>query len=164
MSFLGKRLSDVIRPALFFFSSWLWRVLSWGWASQVPLLVKNPLSCRTHRRHGFNPWVRKIPWRRKWQPTPVFLPGESHGQRKPGGLQSIGLQRVREQLKWLSTDIWAVGRQCLCALHLSLFRQALELTRAPLGLRDPVIVVWCSLDQTPGCGAADSGGVILLGL
>ena len=32
------------------------------------------------RRHGFNPWVRKIPWRRAWQPTPVFLPGESCGQ------------------------------------------------------------------------------------
>ena len=32
------------------------------------------------RRHGFNPWVRKIPWRRAWQPTPVFLPGESRGQ------------------------------------------------------------------------------------
>ena len=31
-------------------------------------------------RPGFNPWVRKIPWRRNWQPTPVFLPGESHGQ------------------------------------------------------------------------------------
>ena len=31
--------------------------------------------------HGFNPWVRKIPWRRKWQLTPVFLPGEPHGQR-----------------------------------------------------------------------------------
>ena len=30
---------------------------------------------------GFNPWVLKIPWRRKWQPTPVFLPGKSHGQR-----------------------------------------------------------------------------------
>ena len=30
---------------------------------------------------GFNPWVGKIPWRRKWQPTPVFLPGESHGRR-----------------------------------------------------------------------------------
>ena len=30
---------------------------------------------------GFDPWVRKIPWRRKWQPTPVFLPEESHGQR-----------------------------------------------------------------------------------
>ena len=37
--------------------------------------------CRRCRRHGFNPWVRKIPWRRKWQPTPVFLPGKSHGQR-----------------------------------------------------------------------------------
>ena len=33
------------------------------------------------KRHGFDPWVRKMPWRRKWQPTPVFLPGESHGQR-----------------------------------------------------------------------------------
>ena len=33
------------------------------------------------RRRGFDPWVGKIPWRRKWQPTPVFLPGKSHGQR-----------------------------------------------------------------------------------
>ena len=32
-------------------------------------------------RPGFDPWVGKIPWRRKWQPTPVLLPGESHGQR-----------------------------------------------------------------------------------
>ena len=36
---------------------------------------------RRHKRHGFNPWVGKIPWRRAWQPTPVFLPRESHGQR-----------------------------------------------------------------------------------
>ena len=33
------------------------------------------------RRCGFDPWVGTIPWRRKWQPTSVFLPGESHGQR-----------------------------------------------------------------------------------
>ena len=33
------------------------------------------------RRHEFNPWVGKISWRRKWQPTPVFLPGKSHGQK-----------------------------------------------------------------------------------
>ena len=32
------------------------------------------------RKRGFDPWVRKIPWRRKWQPTPVFLPGKFHGQ------------------------------------------------------------------------------------
>ena len=34
---------------------------------------------RRHQRHGFDLWVRKIPWSRKWQPTPVFLPGEFHG-------------------------------------------------------------------------------------
>ena len=49
---------------------------------------------RRHRRCGFSPWVGKIPWRRKWQLTPVFLPGESHGQRACG-LQSIGSQKVR---------------------------------------------------------------------
>ena len=36
---------------------------------------------RRHKRHRFNPWVGKIPWRRNWQPTPVFLPGKFHGQR-----------------------------------------------------------------------------------
>ena len=40
-------------------------------------------SCKgsRHRRCQFNPWVGKISWRRKWQPTPIFLPGELHGQR-----------------------------------------------------------------------------------
>ena len=33
------------------------------------------------KRHWFNPWVRKIPWRRAWEPTPVFLSAKSHGQR-----------------------------------------------------------------------------------
>ena len=37
------------------------------------------------RRHGFDPWVGRIPWRRKCQPTPVFLPGKSHGQRSLAG-------------------------------------------------------------------------------
>ena len=41
--------------------------------------------CRRSKRHRFNPWVRKMPWRRKWQPTPVSLPGRSHRQRTPGG-------------------------------------------------------------------------------
>ena len=34
---------------------------------------------------GFDSWVGKFPWRKKWQPTPVFLPGKSHGQRSPIG-------------------------------------------------------------------------------
>ena len=37
--------------------------------------------CRRHRRLVFNPWVGKIPWSRKWQPTPIFLPEKTHGQR-----------------------------------------------------------------------------------
>ena len=49
-------------------------------ASWVVLVVKNCLQCR-HKRCGFNTWAGKVPWRRAWQPTPVFLPGESHGQR-----------------------------------------------------------------------------------
>ena len=50
----------------------------------------------------FDPWVRKITWRRKWQPTPVFLPGESHGQRNladygPWGLKEPDMTEVTEQ-------------------------------------------------------------------
>ena len=37
---------------------------------------------------GFNPWIGKIPWRREWQPTLIFLPGESHGQRSLSGCSS----------------------------------------------------------------------------
>ena len=45
-------------------------------------------------RPGFDSWVRKIPWRREQQPTPVFLPEESPWTEEPGGLQSMGSQRV----------------------------------------------------------------------
>ena len=46
--------------------------------------------CRRVKRLGFTSWVRKIPWRRKWQPTPVFLPGKSHGQRSLIGYSPWG--------------------------------------------------------------------------
>ena len=46
--------------------------------------------CRRHKRLRFNPWVWKILWRRAWQPTPVFLPGESHGQRSLVGYSPKG--------------------------------------------------------------------------
>ena len=45
---------------------------------------------RRHKRHVFDPWVRKIPRRRAWQPTSVFLPGESHGQRSLAGYSPCG--------------------------------------------------------------------------
>ena len=56
------------------------------WASQVALVVKNPsANAGDVMRHGLDPWVWKIPWKRAWQPTLVLLPGESHGQRSLAG-------------------------------------------------------------------------------
>ena len=46
----------------------------------------------------FDPWVGKIPWRRAWQPTPVFLAGESHGQRSPPGSFVHGVTKHQTQL------------------------------------------------------------------
>ena len=54
--------------------------------------VKNP---PVMQETWFNPQVEKIPWKRKWQPTPVFLLRESPWTEKPGGLQSMELQTVR---------------------------------------------------------------------
>ena len=64
-----------------------WTELNWGvhWTSSVMLLVKICLQCRSCKRHGFGPWVRKIPWKSTWQPSPVFLLRESHGQRSLAG-------------------------------------------------------------------------------
>ena len=59
-----------------------------NWSLGIPRCLCGKQSARQFRRHrrcGFNPWVGKIPWRRKWQPTPVFLPGKSHGQRSLAG-------------------------------------------------------------------------------
>ena len=46
--------------------------------------------CKRHERYGFHPWVWKIPWRRAWQLTAVFLPGGSHGQRSLEGYSAWG--------------------------------------------------------------------------
>ena len=48
----------------------------------MALVVKEPsCQCKRHKRYRFDPWVEKIPERRKWQPTLVFWPIESHGQQ-----------------------------------------------------------------------------------
>ena len=46
------------------------------------------------QEYGFNLWVRKILWRRKWPPTPVFLPGKSHGQRSLMGYSPWGCKEL----------------------------------------------------------------------
>ena len=59
--------------------------------SQVALLVNNPSANAEDIR---DPWLGKIPWRRAWQPTPVFSPGESHGQRSLAGYSSWGCEEL----------------------------------------------------------------------
>ena len=76
--------------------------LSFGRASGK----ESACQCRRLKRQRFHPWVRKIPWKRAWQPTPVFLPGKSHGQR---GLmwtvEETTVHRVTKSQSWLSD--WA---------------------------------------------------------
>ena len=56
------------------------------------------------RRPRFDPWVGKIPWRTKWQPTPVFLPGESHGQRSLAGYSPWG-HKDSDMTEWVNSSI-----------------------------------------------------------
>ena len=72
--------------------------------------------CRRHKRCQFNSWVGKIPWRRAWEFTPVFLPGESHGQKSLAGYSPRGLQRVEHDWSDLActhmcyiTALWVGG-------------------------------------------------------
>ena len=58
-----------------------------GWASQWH---SGKESACQYRRCKFDLWVWKIPWKKKWQPTPVFLPGESHGQKSLAGYSPWG--------------------------------------------------------------------------
>ena len=58
--------------------------------------------CRWYKRGWFDPWVGKIPWRRKWQHTPVFLPGEPRGQRSLAGYIVHGVAK-----SWAQLSDWA---------------------------------------------------------
>ena len=55
-----------------------------------PSSKESACQCRRHWRCRFNPWIRKITWRRQWLPTPVFLPGDSHEQRSLEGYNPWG--------------------------------------------------------------------------
>ena len=77
--------------------------VQWG----LPWWLSGKESTCQCRRCGFDPWSRKIPWRRKWQPTPVFLPGKSHGQRILVGYSLWGHKRVGHD--------WATEQNCSIA-------------------------------------------------
>ena len=93
--------------------------------------------CRRCRRHGFHSWVRKAPWRRKWQPTPVFLPGESHGWRSlvgysPRGRKWMkGVNRYKHHISMVTiVNIWKT--------HSTWFHNVFQRNR----FQNQVILVW----------------------
>ena len=66
-------------------------ILDYTWASPVVLVVKeSACQCGRCKRWGFTAWVGKIPWSRKWYPTPEFLPGNVHGQGSLAGYSPWG--------------------------------------------------------------------------
>jgi hypothetical protein len=107
---------DIDKCFSFNISSLIW-VFSNGvsvlWASLVAQMVKN---LPTMQATGFNSWIRKIPWRRKWQPTPVVLSGEAHGQRSlmsycPQGHKKSDTTKFYHfnQVSW-----WPSGKESSC--------------------------------------------------
>ena len=116
-------------------------VNSRSWASQVALVIKEPTcQCRRRKRRRFGPWVRKIPWRRARQPTPVFLPGESHGQRSLAGHSRWGCK---------------AGQNCSKLAHVVIFILQVAVqssigvgplwTPKPASAQDPCTTEWWSI-------------------
>ena len=69
----------------------LLRTVNPSWGFPEGSVVKNPPA---NERREFDPWVGKVPWRRKWQPTPLFLPGKSLGQRSLVGDSPWGCKEL----------------------------------------------------------------------
>ena len=81
-------------------SGWVIRInCYWGFPSDSEV-KSSPAMQETRQRLGFHLWVGKIPWRRAWQPTSVFLPGKPHGQRSLVGCGPWGLTVGHDWSEW----------------------------------------------------------------
>ena len=102
-----------------------WTELNWTVifrASQVVLVLKDPPANAGDARHGFDPRVWKILWRRKWQSVSVFLPGQSHGQRGLVGYSPRGWKEL-DTTEWLHFHflLYPLGIISLFSMSVSLF-------------------------------------------
>ena len=115
MASLFPKLADASLEKGHLLFKWVWvlQLEEAFWASQVSLKgfpggTSGKESTWQYRRCGFNLWVRKGPWRRAWQPTPVFLPGESHGQRSLVGY-SLWVCKELDAIEWLSLRMVSIA-------------------------------------------------------
>ena len=114
---------------IYFFLPW--------WASGGSEVKASACVCLQCGRPGFDSWVRKIP-RRKWQPTPVFLPGESHGQRSLVGCSPWGYKES-DTIEWLHfTSLSKITCQNFNGLSESM---GLEVEYRPFGLTDSCLAL-----------------------
>ena len=100
-----------LASCLVIYEQWL-RTEASRWCSGT----ESTYQCRRCWRCEFDPWIGKIPWRRKWQPTPVFFPGKSHGQRSLPGYSPWD-HRESDMTEWLSTHArlrTTASVPCLC--------------------------------------------------
>ena len=112
-------------------------------AQQVVLVVKNPPANAGDRRRRFDPWVGQIPWRRAWQPTPVFLPGESQGQGSPVGCRLWGrTESDMTEVTQLYLQVFEPHTSALkCLFHIVIF----SIPRSPFLLHRPHVPMSQSL-------------------
>ena len=103
--------------------------------------VNNLPECRRLRRCSFDPWVGKIPWRRKWQSTPVFLPEKSHGQRS----LSKWPQRVRHN--------WATKQHVHCYYFFGFW----DCFEPPPGYWEGLLATFAHYPSSPTHGSPDAG-------
>ena len=122
------------------------------------LFVCDDLQCRKRKSCRFNPWIRKIPWRRAWQSTTIFLPGESHGQRNLVGYTVHGVAKELNSLatKWNKTKysllmtLSAFGMEasisacdCVCVLFILISLHTLSMCEVWRVHREGGWCLWC---------------------
>ena len=129
---LGKGRAQISEPDLFYIL--LNFVLYYTYFCGHPLWLRGKEPTCQCRRFWFSHWVRKISWRREWQPAPISLPGKAHGQRKLTGPSAWNRKRFRHNLRlktylflYLKLDLnpptfiqIIINFCCCCSCHKSL--------------------------------------------
>ena len=107
--------------------------------------------CRRCTRRGFSPWVGKIPWRRKWQPTLVFLPGESM-DRGAWRARVHGVSKSQTGLKWLSMHTAFCRHSIYSTIYLFIFEWLARLSASVLScsvVSQAFVTPWTVARQAP---------------